>query len=241
MTFVHRVAAAEANGRAVLFAATVCGGKSHRDDWSRPGCLYAIGIPESTDGPWEPVVVAEGLHRNHGMTLSSLDGFHTLLVTADEGVFAWQLDQLPDRPDASWKPRQLLSNGVSEIGVIDLDGDGADELITVEPFHGDSLCIYKREIGGWKRVSREPLQFGHGLSVGMLGGAAVAVVGNRGGSGDLICIDCPDGDARSPRRTVIDPGVGAAGTAVVGGGASGRVVSANAALGEYALYTMEDE
>ena len=175
------------------------------------------------------------------MTLCSLGGVETLLVTADEGVFAWRIDEMPARPDTTWKPEKILANPVSEIGVIDLDGDGADELVTVEPFHGEDLCVYSQDGGEWKRVAREQLEFGHGLSVGTLGSTPVAAVGNRAGASDLICIDCPDGNLASPRRTVIDPGAGAAGTAVVDSGGESFIVSSNAALGEYARYTMEDE
>jgi hypothetical protein len=240
LPFVHRIASVEKPGGSVLIAATVCGGKEYRDDWSKPGAVYAIPIPEDPRGPWEAAVVIDGLHRNHGLTRATLDGEDSLVVTADEGVFVWNLDEMPVRPDRSWRPRRILDAAVSEIGVIDIDGDGAAELVAVEPFHGDTLAIYKKDGAAWERVGSEPLSFGHGLSTGMLGGRAVAVVGNRADPADLVCFDCPDGDAGSIRRTVVDAGVGTAGTVVAGYGPAGSIVASNAGTGEYAQYVLED-
>ena len=251
LPFVHRIATASCGGASILIAATVCGGKEYRDDWSKPGAVYAIPIPASPEGPWKPVTIADGIHRNHGLTIASLDGERLLLVTGDEGVLAWR-DPAPDLADAgvdglarpdrvvsateltNWKPERILDARISEIGVIDIDGDGADELVAVEPFHGDSLALYHQSVDGWSCVDRQPLDFGHGLSVGMLGDTPVAVVGNRAGSSDLLCFTW-DSDRKLLARHVVESGVGTAGTTVF----SGFIVASNSDTNEYVRYDLE--
>ena len=251
LPFVHRIATVAFGGATILIAATVCGGKEYRDDWSKPGAVYAIPIPASPEGPWKPVTIAGGIHRNHGLNVASLDGETLLLITGDEGVFAWR-DPAVDLADAGvddsagavggasaadladWKPEKILDAPISEIGAIDIDGDGADELVAVEPFHGKSLALYHRSVDGWSCVDRQPLDFGHGLSVGMLGDTPVAVVGNRAGSSDLLCFTW-DSDRKLLARHVVESGVGTAGTTVF----SDFIVASNPNTNEYARYDLE--
>jgi hypothetical protein len=65
--------------------------------------------------------------------------------------------------------------------LIDLDGDGVDELVTIEPFHGNTLNVYKCTDGQWNKLFQDELWFGHGLSAGMFNGEPIFVVGNRRG------------------------------------------------------------
>ncbi len=241
LPFVHRVASVSTSEGDYLVAATVCGGKEHRDDWSRPGAVYAFEIDRALDRALTPVVVLEAVHRNHGLCLGMLDGRKALLVSGDEGVVALEVEGAPDgaRSDP-WRVSVIIDHPVSEVVLFDLDDDGEDELVTVEPFHGNEMSVYKRLGGAWKKIFSAELAFGHGLSAGRLGGEPAVIVGNRDGSKDLLCFRS---DTQAPRfameRIVVDHGSGTAGTIFLDA-PPGGVVASNAELREYAIYLPQE-
>ena len=51
----------------------------------------------------------------------------------------------------------------------------ANEMITIEPFHGNTLNIYKRTGDQWEQRYSDSLSFGHGLSSGVFNGKPVIV------------------------------------------------------------------
>ena len=42
---------------------------------------------------------------------------------------------------------RIFDHEVSEFGFVDFDGDGVDEIVTIEPFHGENFVIYKMIAG----------------------------------------------------------------------------------------------
>lgn len=239
LPYVHRIASAATSLGDYLIAATVCGGKEYRDDWSKPGAVYAYPVPLGLDGPWDAQVVLDGVHRNHGLTLGAIDGVRSLLVSATEGVFALALPGEEDAWGASvepWRTTTLLEHEVSEMGLIDFDGDGEDELAVIEPFHGNSFAVYKNGARGWERVYAAELSFGHGLSVGRLAGTPVAVAGNRDGSKNLVCFRPGSDDAFAMEETVVDEGPATAGTTIAATPDGDGIVASNPEFAEYALY-----
>ena len=239
LPFVHRMASVSTPAGDFLVAATVCGGKAFRDDWSQPGAVHAYQIPEDLAGVWQGEPILTGIHRNHGMAVATFGGAQSLLISGTEGVFALSLPGATSTDGAvipQWSRTQLLDQEVSEIGLFDFDGDGTAELAVIEPFHGDRFAVYKQGAAGWSRVFEAELAFGHGLSVGRLAGTPVAAVGNRAGSKDLVCFRVSGTTPLELERIVVDPGAGTAGTAMVTTEAGGGFVASNAEFGEYALY-----
>ena len=231
MPFVHRISSAKTAAGNYLFASTVCGGKDYQDDWSKAGAVYAIEIPSSLDGIWTPIPILEGLHRNHGMVMREINGHPVLYISADEGVF-----EIPVPRDAGdeWSCTRILDSKVSELDFIDINGDGELEMITIEPFHGDTIRIYGKGGGGWLTIAESPLNFGHGLSVGTIGGEPSIVVGNRSGSKELVRYRM-DADQHL-ERTVLDTGSGTAGSAIINRPASDMILASNPEFKEYAAY-----
>jgi hypothetical protein len=243
LPFVHRMASVSTPAGDFLVAATVCGGKAFRDDWSQPGAVFAFRIPEDLAGVWQAEPILEGIHRNHGMAVATLGGVRSLLVSGTEGVFALSLPGATSGDGTAippWSQTRLLDHEVSEIALFDFDGDGTAELAVVEPFHGDRFAVYKQGAAGWSRVFEADLAFGHGLSVGSLGGRPVAVVGNRAGSKDLVCFRVTEAAPLELERIIVDPGAGTAGTAMVATDGGDGFVASNAEFGEYALYLTRD-
>jgi hypothetical protein len=239
LPFVHRMASVSTPSGDFLVAATVCGGKAFQDDWSQPGAVFAFRIPEDLAGVWQADSLLEGIHRNHGMAAATLGGVRSLLVSGTEGVFALSLPgetSADGSPVPPWSRTIVLEHEVSEVGTFDFDGDGTAELAVIEPFHGDRFAIYKQGAVGWSRVFEAELAFGHGLSVGSLGGTPVAVVGNRAGSKDLVCFRTTATAALELERLIVEAGAGTAGTTMIMTAEGEGIVASNAGFAEYVLY-----
>ena len=155
-------------------------------------------------------------------------GDNTLLFSGAEGVFYMV------REDGKWAVKQLFDHEVSEFGLIDLDGDGKDELVTIEPFHGNTLNVYKNTGEGWEKLYTDELWFGHGLSCGMFNGEPVIVVGNRRGSLTLnLSRRQADG---SFSREILEEQAGPTQTQVFTADGQDYILSANQLKNEVALY-----
>jgi hypothetical protein len=229
LPYAHRLGFLEKGGRRLLVAASLAGHKKDASDWSTPGAVYAA---ETGGDParrrLEPVL--GGIHKNHGFLVAPLDGRRSLLIGGSEGLLAADLEEAG--PGWSW--RQVLPGETSEMALADLDGDGRDELVTIEPFHGNLLRAYRRAGSGWSAFWEAELQFGHGLWAGTFQGRPTVLVGNRAGPKDLVLFAFdPDGQ---PRRIVVDEGAGAANALVVRTPGGHALLSANQAAGQIALY-----
>jgi len=122
------------------------------------------------------------------------------------------------------------------MAVLDLDGDRAEELATIEPFHGNALRVYKHGRGGWTVAWEGELSFGHCVLGCSLGGAPGILVGNRAGDKSLLFFRFDR--TLKPERIVVDPGVGPANMVVLDHGGKQRIFSANQTSGEIAMYTV---
>ena len=54
----------------------------------------------------------------------------------------------PEKENGEWKTEFILEGQIGEIATADLDGDGIEEIMTIEPFHGNRIQIYKKEEDG---------------------------------------------------------------------------------------------
>ncbi|MCF7947589.1 MAG: hypothetical protein K9M94_03215, partial [Spirochaetia bacterium] len=142
LPFAHRLQPLAIHGREYLIAATLAEQKSSPQDWSRPGAVRLY----DTSCWQEPALLLSNLHRNHGLARISGGFDHPgnssdeIWVSAKEGLFASNIDTA-----RSWNFTRLTDRDISEYAYIDIDGDGVRELITIEPFHGHTLCIYRVE------------------------------------------------------------------------------------------------
>lgn len=236
LPFVHRIATVAVEDRGYLVAATVCAGKAFQDDWSKPGAVYGIRIPENLDEEWRAQPVLEGIHKNHGMNVGTYHGRRTVFISGTQGVFALFV---PERSGDPWEHEQIIDHEVSEVFPYDLDGDGQDELAVIEPFHGDTLAVYKRSGVTWDRVFAAELGFGHGLWAGRLAGDGAVIVGNRAGSKHLCCYRVASASPFQMEEIVIDPGAGTTNMTVIDLPEGRAVVASNPLRSEYALYRVE--
>ncbi len=232
LPFAHRCEFLHLEGGSVLVAASVSQHKENPQDWSKPGEIYLLTPGESLTESWGSQLLDSGITRNHGMTKTSFNGREALCVSGVEGIFA-----LSSAVSGGIEIKQVFDREVSEMGFADLDGDGVLELITIEPFHGSALNIYKRFDGHWKLKFSDSLSFGHGLSSGMFNGEPVIVAGNRRDSLALEIFTVDNLDKGAVNRNVIEEEAGPTQTQVFAFENRDYILSANQRKNEVALYS----
>lgn len=238
LPFVHRIDVLRAGGVNYFLGATICGSKQSRDDWSDPGKVWLGILPESPDQPMELTPMLEGLVRNHGYARIQWKGKERAFVTSEQGVI---ILTPPDRPGGTWEQEQLLDREVSDIACCDIDGDGELELLTIEPFHGDTIAISKKIGDRYEMVWRykdQPVNFGHIAWGGILGGQPTFLCGFRRLNSDLFYVRCTSVDPLRFEVTMIENGVGPANVSVVHEEERDLILSSNRAHGEMAIYVV---
>lgn len=230
LPFAHRIGLSRRGGHRFLLAASLAAGKKDKADWSQAGAVYAARLDGDEEPGLEPVL--PGLHRNHGFLLAPHEGRPSLLIGASEGLFAIDLESSGPR----WPVRQVMGNEVSEVAVMDLDGCGEAEIVTIEPFHGSAVRAYKKTAQGYRLLFEAELQFGHCLLAQSFRGRPAVLVSSRAGGKELLLFLFEPGSLRS-RRVVVEAGAAAANMLLVGRPGEERILSANQAAGEIALYT----
>lgn len=231
LPFAHRCDILEKDGKNYLFAASCSKFKENPADWAQSGELYVIPLDPVTGDAGTPELVYNAIWRHHGMLKAEINGAGTLLFSGAEGIF-----YVEPGNDGKWCAKRFFDHEVSEFGLVDFDGDGNDELVTIEPFHGNSVNIYKKEGDEWIRKYSGELVFGHGLSCGMFNGEPIAVVGNRRGPLTLDVIKAVDFEKGVFLRKAIEEEAGPTQTLVFSAGGKDYILSANQLKDEVALY-----
>jgi hypothetical protein len=233
LPFAHRCEILHRNGKNYLFAASVSKHKADPPDWSKPGEMYLTRLEDNPTIPLNPEMIDNSLTRNHGMLRTKIEGTETICISGAEGIYYFE--QLPGN---KWVKKLLFEKEVSEFCFIDLDGDGREELVTIEPFHGEALNVYKRNGLNWELKFSDTLSFGHGLSCGFFNNEPVIVVGNRRGSFTLDLFKVIDLDQGKFSRTVLEEDAGPTQTQVFTANGTDYILSANQKKNEVALYNL---
>lgn len=232
LPFAHRCEFISLADEQYLVAATVSKLKKNPADWARPGEVHVIPMGTNPSPPWKSKIVDTAVFRNHGMTKTAIQEKETIYFSGEQGIFSMQPDE-----DGHWQIQNIFPGEVSEMTFIDLDGDGQHELVTIEPFHGNRLNIYKNQGGEWDLKFSDPLSFGHGLSSGLFNGSPIIVVGNRSDSLALEIFTVSDLSKGTVRRQLIEEDTGPTQTQVFTHGKVDYILSANQRKNEVALYS----
>ncbi len=235
LPFVHRIGIVHVGPTPFLVAASLCGGKAFQDDWSQPGAVYAGAIPEGLSDKWFLEPILRGISKNHGMHVTIMDNKAVVMVSGKEGLF---MLQVPEKPDSQWQCEQLLEHEVSDVYSYDIDGDGVPEIMTIEPFHGNRLVIYKRMLKGWKPVFEIFIDFGHVVWTGKILGKPAILAGERRGSKKLFLLRPKTDDLRAMTRETLDNDIGPTQIAVICQQKRNFIISANHGADEVALYEL---
>lgn len=232
LPFAHRCEFLTRDNKRFLFAASVSSYKENPADWSRPGEIMMVEWQEEAVFPLQGEVIDAGISRNHGLLRHRVEGVETLLFSGKEGIF-----YLIAGAGNEWILEQLFEQEVSEFALIDLDGDGNDELITIEPFHGEQIRFYKMIGGNWELQYSDTLSFGHGLCSGWINRNPMVFAGNRSASLSLDVFGTLNLAAGKVERETVESGVGPTQTQVFSDGENSYLLSANQKKHEVALYT----
>lgn len=185
LPYLHRFGLVTRAGKTWLVLATLCREKANKDDWSKPGSVYVAAL---TNSPEETPVYREilgGQFHNHGFFTGIVNGVNAAAIGSDQGAFLL----IPPESDEEWTVRQLTDRPTGEAWLEDLDGDGAQELITIEAFHGSDLKVYHLDTAGDYREAwclPEKLEFAHALWCGRLWGSVCGICGSRRGTAPLL-------------------------------------------------------
>lgn len=171
MPYVHRIALTGKPGARKIVAAALCCKKDFVDDWSSGGIVKEYRLDGALRCIGERLLL-EGIHKNHGMYLYEQGGQSLTLVAGEEGV--WSVD-------GEGNTEKLCDEAVSDLCLYDVDGDGEDEMVCIAPFHGNTLKVLKRTVGGWSCLYTAPLEFGHAVWCGPCGGKPVILSCSRAG------------------------------------------------------------
>ena len=231
LPFAHCCDTMSVGGKDYLIAATVSKHKDDPDDWSHAGELHIIDLEHCEYKKWKSAIIDNQIVRNHGMCKAKFNGEEVICVSGEQGIFYIEKD------GDNWRVNQLFFKEVSEMCFFDLDGDGRDELVTIEPFHGNTLNIYKKDGANWAHSFSDELSFGHGLSAGIFKSNPVIIAGNRSGSMALESFLVQDLIMGKVERKVIEEDAGATMTQVFTYDSKDYILSANQKKNEVALYT----
>jgi len=230
LPFAHRCEIINKNGVNYLFAASVSKYKANPEDWSKPGEMHLVKLSDKAELPLKSEIIDKSLTRNHGMLRSDILGEELLFISGAEGIFYFEMEQ------DNWAKKQFFDKEVSEFGFVDLDNDGQKELVTIEPFHGETLNVYKKNDGKWELQFSDTLSFGHGLSCGIFNGEPIIVVGSRRGSYALDLFKIKDKENWKFSRKCIEEDAGPTQTQVFSANRKDYILSANQKKNEVVLY-----
>ena len=236
LPYVHRFDLLEVEGTIWLVACTLCSSKKDREDWSDPGKVYVGKLTENPDVPIEVTVVAQGLVHNHGYSRAFIEGRAVGLVASDNGVMAVIP---PITADGEWNLRYLLDTPVSDVAMFDLNDDGVDELITIEPFHGNKVRVYVMVNQEYHPVYDlpYPMDFAHAIWAGMLCGVPCALIGVRKMGCELFRIVFSDGEYQTE---ILEAGGGPSNVAVANGDDCDYIIIANNTSAEAAVWSVNN-
>ena len=232
LPFLHRFDIFHVEGKDYVLCATIARDKADKEDWSRPGQIYVGEIP--TDLENENVVLRElvdGQYHNHGYFHSTHEGKPCGYFASDEGVY--RVD--PPMNGADWKVTKLKDGKTSEIAFNDLDGDGVDEMMTIEPFHGNIMKIYKLVDGEYKEVYQYPneIDFAHALKADTIGGKKCFVCGVRRVDAEIFVVTYENGEYA---YTILEKEAGPANVDTLHYNGKDYILSANHTKNEAAIY-----
>lgn len=240
LPFLHRFDIMERGGKHYLLACTLKSGHRQKDDWSSPGKIYAAELPANLADADELqsltfTVLAEGLLKNHGFFRGRDGQGDFALVGSENGIIRVTP---PSNVSREWICDRVFDDPASDMVLVDLDGDGREELVVISPFHGDIVTIYRQENAGYRQVYQYPAraEFAHAMWAGDVDGRPVAIVGHRNGKQALLAFTFRDGDYVAE---VLEENAGSANLLHYKRGGKDCILSANREHNEIAFYEIE--
>ena len=237
LPYVHRFDLFPVEDEIYLFAAILCGSKKNRDDWSDPGKILAGKLPAKPEDGITFKEIYSAQNKNHGYCRGLWQGKAAAFWTSEDGAFA---AIPPEKKSGEWQITKLIDRPLSDIAVCDLDGCGENELITIEPFHGDQFAVNKKTSSGYEIVWRYPneIDFAHTVVSCKLLGKNAVVGGIRRKNCELFILQYENG--KGFYTTLVEEGAGTSNAAVANVNGTDIIFAANHTKNEAAIYIVRE-
>ncbi|MBO6046587.1 MAG: hypothetical protein J6P61_02430 [Erysipelotrichaceae bacterium] len=242
LPFVHRFDVLTRNGVNYLIACALKSGHDYKNDWSHPGAVYAAVLPDdlsqfNDDHQLELTLIKDNMLKNHGYYRNVKEGIESAVISCDNGVFRFIP---PEAIDGQWTIETLLETPGSDAVLVDLDGDGLEELAVLSPFHGERISIYHLNEGKYERVYdfEEDAPFTHAIYGGDLCGTKAVVIGHRQGKRNLMAFTY-NKDLQQYEMQILDEDCGSANVMHYVDEGKDIIIGANREIDEIAMYIIE--
>ena len=191
LPFVHRFDILQAGGKNYILACALKSDHEYKDDWRFPGKIFVAELPEdlsvyNDDNQLQLTPIKDNMLKNHGYYRHvEKDGSTSGIVSFDGGVL--QVFP-PQTAGGEWRIEELITDAASDAVLMDLNGDGEEELCAIAPFHGDTVNIYEKKNDRFELAYTHPekLEFLHAIFGGDICGKPVWIIGNRKGDRLLL-------------------------------------------------------
>lgn len=237
LPFVHRFDIVNKDGVNYVIACTIKSDHEFKDDWNHPGKILTAVMPDDLSTLDENhqlqfTAIKEGLTKNHGYCRVKKENEDYSLVGTDNGVFKVGLT---GKGVNDWYIEKLLDIPCSDMAEADFDGDGVNEMITISPFHGDTIRVFKNVNGTYEKVWECPMkmEFAHSIWAGKLFDQDCAIIGHRKGERNLVMFSYENG---AYKYDILDHDCGSANVFRYQRGNVECLVSTNREINEIAFY-----
>ncbi|MBE8954519.1 MAG: hypothetical protein SR2Q5_02455 [Quinella sp. 2Q5] len=240
LPFVHRFDILQAGGKNYLIACCLKTDHEYKDDWRSPGRVCVAELPDDLSkftysNQLELTTIKDGMLKNHGYYRHvEADGSTSSIVSCDDGVYQFFP---PKTAGGDWTIKKLIDDAASDGLLLDLDGDGVEELCTIAPFHGDTINIYHKRGDKFELEYTHPekLEFLHAIFGGMICGKPTWILGHRKGERYLLAFTH---DGKGYSAQVLDKGCGAANVMHFVRDGKDIIVATNREVNEIAMYEL---
>ena len=238
---VHRFDIVTRNNVNYLIACTLKSGHEYKDDWTNPGKIYVGVLPDdlsafNEDNQLPLTVLKDNLLKNHGYYKFVEDDVQKCIVSTDNGVF---ICTPPEDATKQWSIEQILEEPASDAVLVDMDNDGEKELISISPFHGECINVYKKENGKFNKIySYTTADFAHAIYGGEYMGKPSVIIGHRKGERNLLCFTYND-ETKQYEVEILDKDCGPANVFKFNRNNEEVLISTNREINEVAMYTFE--
>lgn len=230
--YLHRFDLIEQKDGQILFVGcTIANSKAFSEDWSDKGRIFVGKFDKETNRLLDIEELPLILLKNHGYYSVKDKGYS--LITAVEGVFKLTYPEYSEMN--KWQLELLFNEETSDVVQIDLNGDGLEENLIIQGFHGDRFRIFNHDFSKEIYNHPEPTEFGHAIWSGTLLGKQVAIFGWRAGKANLVLVSQANQEFMIEN---IDPESASSNVIAFEKDGKAYIFSANNGRGEVALYQL---
>ena len=212
-------------GRKELVVAVQLGpGAEEKRPRHYPGSLHFYRVPDDPrDGIWERHLIDRMLPVHHGIQIRDVDGDGLDEILSASGAGTIIFHSVTREGDLSFRKQQIHFNESSEVFWSPNGPNGGPMIVTLEPWHGNEVCVYT-PVGDGKRTWHrtridDTLVDGHALWCADFNGDGKdeILAGYRGNGGGLNLYEREDREGRRWKKTVVDSQIDCQGLTGAGG------------------------